>query len=120
MTAGTSSARPAKSAILSPTLRPRVTPKLAIPSRLPSQPAIDPLPGYKDVQPFVYAGFFPESNEFYQDLKDAIEKLSLSDSALQFAPENSPVLGLAYALASWDCCIWTLCASDWSANTIST
>jgi GTP-binding protein LepA len=55
--------------------------------------ANDPLPGYKDVHPFVYAGFFPESNEYYQELKDAIEKLSLSDSALQFAPENSPVLG---------------------------
>ena len=51
------------------------------------------LPGYQDVKPFVYAGFFPESNEFYQELKDAIEKLSLSDSALQFEPENSPVLG---------------------------
>lgn len=56
-------------------------------------PAHAPLPGYQDVKPFVYAGFFPESNEFYQELKDAIEKLSLSDSALQFAPENSPVLG---------------------------
>ena len=55
--------------------------------------ATTPLPGYKHVQPFVYAGFFPESNEYYQELKDAIEKLSLSDSALQFAPENSPVLG---------------------------
>ena len=55
--------------------------------------AHDPLPGYKHVQPFVYAGFFPVSNEDYQDLKDAIEKLSLSDSALQFEPENSPVLG---------------------------
>lgn len=52
-----------------------------------------PLPGYKNVQPFVYAGIFPESNEFYNDLKDAIEKLSLSDSALQYEPENSPVLG---------------------------
>jgi GTP-binding protein LepA len=55
--------------------------------------SIIPLPGYQDVKPFVYAGFFPESNEFYQELKDAIEKLSLSDSALQFEPENSPVLG---------------------------
>ncbi|SRR6266568_2290920 len=55
--------------------------------------SIVPLPGYQDVKPFVYAGFFPESNEFYQELKDAIEKLSLSDSALQFEPENSPVLG---------------------------
>ena len=60
---------------------------------LGSNPAAEPLPGYKNVQPFVYAGFFPESNEYYQELKDAIEKLSLSDSALQFAPENSPVLG---------------------------
>jgi GTP-binding protein LepA len=51
------------------------------------------LPGYKLVKPFVYAGFFPVSNDEYQDLKDAIEKLSLSDSALQFEPENSPVLG---------------------------
>ncbi len=56
-------------------------------------PATEALPGYKDVKPFVYAGFFPESNESYQDLKDAIEKLSLSDSALQFTTENSPVLG---------------------------
>lgn len=51
------------------------------------------LPGYKNVKPFVYAGFFPVSNEDYQELKDAVEKLSLSDSALQFEPENSPVLG---------------------------
>jgi len=55
--------------------------------------AINPLPGYLEVKPFVYAGFFPDSNENYQLLKDAIEKLSLSDSALQFKPENSPVLG---------------------------
>lgn len=55
--------------------------------------ASTPLPGYLDVKPFVYAGFFPVSNEDYQSLKDAVEKLSLSDSALQFEPENSPVLG---------------------------
>ena len=55
--------------------------------------ATTPLPGYKNVLPFVYAGFFPVSNEDYKDLKEALEKLSLSDSALQFEPENSPVLG---------------------------
>ncbi len=60
---------------------------------LVSNPATEQLPGYRNVQPFVYAGFFPESNEYYQELKDAIEKLAMSDSALQFAPENSPVLG---------------------------
>ena len=54
---------------------------------------VQPLPGYKEIKPFVYAGFFPVSNEDYNDLKEAIEKLSLSDSALQFEPENSPVLG---------------------------
>ncbi len=58
-----------------------------------SNPAQQPLPGYKEVLPFVYAGFFPESNEDYAGLKDAIAKLSLSDSALQYTLENSPVLG---------------------------
>lgn len=56
-------------------------------------PATEALPGYQNVKPFVYAGFFPVSNEDYNDLKEAVEKLSLSDSALQFEPENSPVLG---------------------------
>jgi GTP-binding protein LepA len=60
---------------------------------LVKNPATTALPGYKDVHPFVYAGFFPDSNEHYQDLKDAIEKLTLSDSALQYELENSPVLG---------------------------
>lgn len=60
---------------------------------LAKSPATEPLPGYKNVLPFVYAGFFPVSNDQYQDLKDAVEKLAMSDSALHFEPENSPVLG---------------------------
>jgi GTP-binding protein LepA len=60
---------------------------------LTKAPASEPLPGYKEVKPFVYAGFFPETAEQYQLLKDAIEKLSLSDAAIQFTPENSSVLG---------------------------
>lgn len=56
-------------------------------------PADEALPGYKNVLPFVYAGFFPVSNDQYKDLKEAIEKLALSDSALRYEPENSPVLG---------------------------
>ncbi len=59
---------------------------------LTKTPAPEPLPGYKEVKPFVYAGFFPETAEQYQLLKDAIEKLSLSDAAIQFSPENSSVL----------------------------
>ncbi len=54
------------------------------------------LEGYKEVRPFVYAGFFPSSNEFYPQLKDAMDKLKLSDSALEYKPENSPVLGHGY------------------------
>ncbi len=60
---------------------------------LTKTPAVTPLPGYRNVLPFVYAGFFPVSNDQYKDLKEAIEKLSLSDSALRFEPENSPILG---------------------------
>ena len=60
---------------------------------LQKSPAKTPLPGYKNVLPFVYAGFFPVSNEDYKTLKEALEKLALSDSALQFEPENSPILG---------------------------
>ena len=59
---------------------------------------VAPLPGYKEVKPFVYAGFFPTSNEYYDALKEAVEKLSLSDSVLHFTPENSPVLGFGLRL----------------------
>lgn len=57
------------------------------------QPSDRALAGYKEVHPFVYAGFFPVSNEDYNNLKDAVDKLALSDSALRYEPENSPVLG---------------------------
>lgn len=57
-----------------------------------------PLPGYMEVKPFVYAGFFPSSNEFYPQLKDAMDKLKLSDSALVYTPENSPVLGHGFRI----------------------
>ena len=60
---------------------------------LAKTPADEALPGYKNVLPFVYAGFFPVSNDQYKELKEAIEKLALSDSALRYEPENSPVLG---------------------------
>lgn len=66
----------------------RVGDTVTLSNELPS-----PLAGYKEVKPFVYAGFFPSSNEFYPQLKDAMDKLKLSDSALEYVPENSPVLG---------------------------
>lgn len=63
---------------------------------LTKTPAKQALKGYKQVKPFVYAGLFPSSNEQYTQLKDAISKLKLSDSALYFSPENSPVLGFGF------------------------
>ena len=69
----------------------RVGDTVALESQKPSA-----LAGYKEVKPFVYAGFFPSSNEFYPQLKDAMDKLKLSDSALEYVPENSPVLGHGY------------------------
>lgn len=63
---------------------------------LAKSPAKDALPGYKEVHPFVYAGIFAASNDQYPQLKDAIEKLQLSDSALTLESENSPVMGYGY------------------------
>ncbi|HOR23150.1 translation elongation factor 4 [Candidatus Saccharibacteria bacterium] len=57
---------------------------------------VTPLPGYKEVKPFVYAGIFPSSSKDYQLLKNAIAKLQLNDSALVYEPENSPVLGFGF------------------------
>lgn len=64
----------------------------------PDSAKVKPLPGYREVKPFVYAGFFPTSNEYYDALKEAVEKLSLSDSVLRYTPENSPVLGFGLRL----------------------
>lgn len=63
---------------------------------LSKKPAESALAGYKEVTPFVYAGIFPPSNEYYPDLKEALEKLSLSDAALKFTPESSQVLGFGF------------------------
>lgn len=52
-----------------------------------------PIPGYKIVRPMLFAGFFPTDADDFATIRDAFEKLSLSDSSLSFEPENSPALG---------------------------
>ncbi len=59
-------------------------------------PAPEPLPGYKQAKPMVFAGFFPVVNEAYASLRDALEKLQLNDAALVFEPESSQALNLGF------------------------
>ncbi|HEV8601264.1 MAG TPA: translation elongation factor 4 [Patescibacteria group bacterium] len=57
---------------------------------------IEALPGYKQIKPMVFASIFPVSGDDYPLLRDAIEKLKLSDAALEFEPENIPALGFGF------------------------
>jgi GTP-binding protein LepA len=58
--------------------------------------AADPLPGYKDVKPMVFAGLFPTESDQYPELRDALERLKLNDAALFYEPETSQALGFGF------------------------
>ena len=60
------------------------------------RPASEPLPGYKDVKPMVFAGLFPTDSDAYPELRDALEKLKLNDAALFYEPETSQALGFGF------------------------
>ncbi len=61
-----------------------------------SNPAQEPLPGYKSVKPMVFAGIYPVENEDYTLLKDALEKLQLNDASLVYEPETSQALNFGF------------------------
>jgi GTP-binding protein LepA len=58
--------------------------------------ASEPLPGYQDVKPMVFAGLFPTDSDQYPELRDALEKLKLNDAALSYEPETSRALGFGF------------------------
>ena len=61
-----------------------------------SQPAKEPLPGYRKATPMVYCGLYPIENSEYDNLRDALEKLQLNDASLTFEPETSSALGFGF------------------------
>jgi GTP-binding protein LepA len=58
--------------------------------------ATEPLPGYKEVKPMVFAGLFPTDSDQYPELRDALERLKLNDAALFYEPETSQALGFGF------------------------
>ncbi len=61
-----------------------------------SRPASEPVPGYKDVKPMVFAGLFPSDSDEYPSLRDALAKLRLNDASLSYEPETSQALGFGF------------------------
>ena len=59
-------------------------------------PALDPLPGYRKAMSMVYCGIYPIENNDYDNLKDALDKLALNDSSLEYEPETSAALGFGF------------------------
>jgi GTP-binding protein LepA len=59
-------------------------------------PAAEPLPGYREVKPMVFCGLFPIDTDRYEDLREALERLSLNDAALSWEPETSQALGFGF------------------------
>ncbi|MBI4993066.1 MAG: elongation factor 4 [Candidatus Magasanikbacteria bacterium] len=63
---------------------------------LANSPASEPLPGYKEIKPMVFAGIFPQEGDDYNSLRDAVDRLKLSDASLFYEPEHSQAMGFGF------------------------
>ena len=61
-----------------------------------TMPAKRPLKGFKDIKPMVFCGLYPVDSNFYENLKESLEKISLNDSSIDYEPENSAALGFGF------------------------
>jgi GTP-binding protein LepA len=61
-----------------------------------ANPAAEALPGFKDVKPMVFAGFFPTDSAQYEELRDSLSKLRMNDASFQFEPDTSDALGFGF------------------------
>ena len=71
---------------------------ITLEKKLPNNPGVatEPLPGFKEIQPQVFAGLYPTEASEYDQLRDALEKLKLNDSSLRYEPEVSQALGFGF------------------------
>ncbi|BCD84101.1 elongation factor 4 [Pseudomonas solani] len=65
---------------------------------LSNTPDVDVLPGFQRIKPQVYAGLFPVSSDDFEDFREALQKLTLNDAALQYEPESSEALGFGFRI----------------------
>jgi len=63
---------------------------------LADKPASEPLKGFKNIKPMVFCGLYPIDSNFYEQLKEALEKISLNDSSIDYEAENSAALGFGF------------------------
>ncbi len=87
---------------------------------LNDNPATEPLPGYKEPKPMVYCGIFPTDNDQFENLRKALEKLSLNDSSFTYEPDSNEGLGFGFLCGFLACYTWRSSASDSNEKRTST